>query len=108
MADFQENISEFSDRGIAVVAASVDPLEDAQESIAELGLTFPIGYGLDYMGFATKTGAYYEIRRQILHATGFIIKPNGEVQAAVYSTVNIGRYRAEDCLRYLDFVMKQS
>lgn len=108
MADFQENISEFTDRGIAVIAASVDPLEDAQESISTLGLTFPIGYGLDYMDFAQKTGAFYEIRREILHAAGFILKPDGEVQAAVYSTTNIGRYRAEDTLRYFDFVMKQS
>lgn len=107
MADFQENIAEFESRGIAVTAASVDPLEDAQESITDLGLSFPIGYGLDTMDFAQKTGAFYEIRRSILHATGFILKPDGEIQAAVYSTVNIGRYRAEDCLRYLDFIMSQ-
>ena len=107
MADFQENLSEFTDRGIAIVAASVDPLEGALESINDLGLTFPIGYGLNYLEFSEQTGAFYEIRRQILHATGFILKPDGEIQAAVYSTVNIGRYRAEDCLRYLDFVMSQ-
>lgn len=88
------------------MAASVDPLEDAQESVNELGLTYPVGYGLDYLDFALKTGAFYEIRREILHATEFIITADGEVQAAVYSTVHTGRFKAEECLRYLDFLTK--
>ena len=59
------------------------------------------------MEFATKTGAYYEIRRSIIHATGFIIKPDGKLVHAVYSSGPIGRYAAIDCIRMIDFLNKQ-
>lgn len=64
-----------------------------------LGLTFPIGYGLDYLEFASKTGAFYEVRRQIIHATDFILRQDGTVTHAVYATGPVGRLWAEDCLR---------
>lgn len=99
MADFQAHQAEFAQRHVDIIAASVDPLADAQELIGELGLTFPMGYGLNYDDVAEKTGAFYEIRRQILHATGFILKQEGTVAHAVYSTGPIGRLTVDDCLR---------
>ena len=83
------------------MAASVDPIEDATELIAMLGLTFPIGYGLDHMEFARQTGAFYEVRRSIIHATEFIIKGDGTLAGSVYSSGPAGRYNAASCLRLL-------
>ena len=89
----------------ATLVASL--MSDAQEMIDLLGLTFPVGYGLNYMTFAEQTGAFYEERRGIIHATDFILRSSGEVVSAVYSTNPIGRYWPEDCTRLLDFLMKQ-
>jgi len=91
-----------AERGVALLAASVDSEEDARELIDSLGLTFPIGYGLDYMDFAKKTGAFYEIRREIIHATGFILRKDGTVANSVYASGPVGRLSAEDCRRVID------
>lgn len=47
---------------IAVVAASTDSQEKASETVNELGLRFPIGYGLP-LETASVLGAFYEERR---------------------------------------------
>ena len=62
MADFQARLPELAQRNTQVIAASVDSKEDAQELADQLGLTFAIAYGLDYMAFAEATGAFYEVR----------------------------------------------
>ena len=90
-------------RGVALIAASVDSEEDSRELIDTLGLTFSIGYGLDYKNFATKTGAFYEVRREIIHATGFILRNDGTVVNSVFASGPIGRLWAEDCIRVIDF-----
>ena len=108
MADFQANIGEFEARNVAVYAFSVDSKEDAQESIDTLGLTFPVGYGIDHLEFATKTGAYYEVRRSIIHATGFILKSDGSVLNAVYANSPIGRYDTQGVLGVIDFYIRKA
>ena len=90
-----------------IIAASVDSLEDAQESVDTLGLTFPVIYGLDYMDFAEKTGAFYEVRRSIIHATDFILDAEGNVANSVYANSPIGRFWPEDCTRVIDFHVSQ-
>lgn len=99
MADFQTHCAEFQQRQVSLIAASVDGEADAQALVDELGLTFPVGYGLGYLDFAAKTGAFYEVRREIIHATGFLLKGDGTVAHAVYSTGPIGRLTPDDCLR---------
>lgn len=81
------------------MAASVGDEADARELIDLLGLTFPVGYGLNYLDFASKTGAFYEVQRQIIHATDFILRQDGTVAHAVYATGPVGRLWPEDCLR---------
>ena len=103
MADFQENLAEFEQRNTHIIGLSVDPLADAQELIERLGLTFDVAYGLDHMAFATQTGAFYEVRRSIIHATSFLLHGDGTVLSASYSTNPIGRYNAIDCQRIIDF-----
>ena len=60
------NLTAFEDRGVALLAASVMAKRISADSIDMLGLTFPVGYGLDYLGFAFKTGTFYEVRREII------------------------------------------
>jgi peroxiredoxin len=100
LADFQSRIEEFNAHDIVVVAASVDKLEDALATASRHDLTFPVAYGLDAQVVAAQTGAYWEDKRGFLHATGFIVAPNGMVAAAVYSTGPVGRYTAQDALAW--------
>ncbi|PON10157.1 peroxiredoxin, partial [Candidatus Entotheonella serta] len=55
-----------------MVAVSVDTEEDAQKTIGECDITFPVGYGADYQAVSKLTGGFYEERRQILHSTGYV------------------------------------
>lgn len=84
-----------------MIAASVDSQADSQELIETLGLAFPVAYGLDNMAFAHATGAFYEVRRTIIHATGFLLRPDSSVAHAVYATGPVGRISVDDCIRIL-------
>jgi peroxiredoxin len=83
--------SRLKEEGVKVVAASVDTEEDAQKTIAECGIDFPVGYGADCQAVARLTGCFYEERRQILHSTGYLLRPDGTIAVGVYSTGPIGR-----------------
>ena len=107
MADFQKNIGKFKEREVLIVAASVDQLADAQKTVAEHELSFAVGYGLDAQEIANRYGAFFEREKKFLHATGFLIRPNGSVCNAVYSTGPIGRLTAADSLRLIDYFQKQ-
>lgn len=101
MADYQSRLGELESRNARLIAVSVDSQADAQKVVEMLGLTYSVGYGLDFMDFAEKTGAFYEVRRSIIHATAFILRRDGTVAHAVYATGPVGRLSADDCLRIL-------
>jgi len=101
LADYQSRLGELESRNARLIAASVDSKEDAESLVEMLGLTFPVGYGLNFMDFAQKTGAFYEVRRSIIHATSFILRRDGTVAHAVYATGPIGRLTVDDCIRML-------
>ena len=101
MADYQSRLEELESRNARLIAASVDAKEDTQSLVEILGLTFSMGYGLDFMDFAEKTGAFYEVRRSIIHATSFILRRDGTVAHAVYATGPIGRLTVDDCIRMI-------
>lgn len=103
MADFQDKIERFTENGVQVVAASAETLEEAKETVAEAGLTYPVGYGLDPKGFASRFGAYYSDDGTYLHATGFLLDPDGVVDIVVYSSGAIGRFTADDSLQILEY-----
>ena len=107
MADFQRNLGKFKEREVLIVAASVDQLADAQKTVAEHGISFPVGYGLDAQEIANRYGTFFEGEKKFLHATGFLIRPDGSVCNAVYSTGSIGRLTAADSLRLIDYFQKQ-
>ena len=90
--------------GIEVLAASVDNLEDTRHMVQETGVTFPVAYGLDPERISELTGAFWETRRRILHATGFLMKPDGTLAHAVYAAGPIGRYTASDVIQNVKFL----
>ena len=98
LAAFERAQEKLRAEGIAVVAASTDPLEKARETVTTLGLTFPVGYALPLRETARTLGAFYEERRHILQATGFVVRPDRTIVVAQYSSGPIGRLVWQDVL----------
>ena len=107
LAAFQRALDKLTDERIRVVAASTDPADKAEETVRTQGLTFPVGYGLDLKETAATLGAFYEERRGILQATGYVIKPDGTIAVAQYSTGPIGRLVWQDVLGLVQHYKKQ-
>jgi peroxiredoxin len=101
---FQVQAELFKKLDIRVVAASVDPLDKATNTVQALKLTFPVGYGLNAMKVSKQIGAYYEPKDLYLHATGFLLNPDGKVLNAVYSSRSIGRLEPHDVASLVEVI----
>jgi peroxiredoxin len=99
---------EYEARKIRVIGASVDSLEDARKIAEQRKLTFPLAYKLNARNFAAKTGAFFDEGKGYIHATGFILRPDGKIENAVYSTGPIGRLTAADTLTLVDYRTKNA
>ncbi len=108
MAAFERAQPKLAEEGITVVAASTDPVEKAKETVSEHSLTFPVGYGLPMRETAAALGAFYEERRNILQATGFVMKPDKTIVVSQYSSGPIGRLVWQDILGLVQFYKKPS
>ena len=84
----------------------MDNLEDAQKMVERRKLTFSLAYGMDAKEFAGMTGAFFDEKEEFIHATNFIIRPEGTIDDAVYSTGPIGRLTAADTLMLIDYRKK--
>lgn len=91
-----------------MLAASVDSEENARKTAGELQLSYMIGYGLTAEDVSATTGAYYDAEKKYVHATGFILKPDGVTVGAVYSTGPIGRYTAKDAFDLVTALSKKT
>ena len=90
--------------GIAILAASVDPLEKATE--VQGGLSFPIAYGVT-RDQAAAIDAWWEDRRSIIQPSEFVLDGGGKVLSATYNTGPVGRMDAGDALRLVKFFEKK-
>ncbi len=106
MADFEGHFNEFTEQQTKIIAASVDDKAEASKTIAELKLSYPVGYGLNARDISAQTGAFFSAAKEYLHATGFIIGADGKVAEAVYSTGPIGRLMPTDCLQIIAHLAK--
>lgn len=107
MADYQTWLPDLKQLGITVIGASVDTLDEARKTVDVQKLTFPLGYGLDYADVSKRTGAFIEHERKLLHATGFLLKPDLRIQVAAYSTGPIGRLTPNDVSSLVRLVTKK-
>ena len=103
MAAFEAAKAELDSEGIQVVSASVDPLDKAESTARDLALSYPVGHSLPMEATAEILGAFYEVRRAILQATGMVIRPDTTIAVACYSTGPIGRLDVDDVLRVVRF-----
>lgn len=100
MVGFANQKAEFDKLGVTLVAASVDPIEKAQEVADEVN--FPVGCGVT-REMANTLGSWWEERRQIIQPSEFLLGPDGKVMASSYSDGPIGRMDAEDIVKVVNF-----
>ena len=103
MAEYQAHLKRFEDAGVSVFALSSDPLDKARETVIQTDTTFPVFYGLGPKALAEAWGTHWEARRNIFHATGFILHPDHTVLTRTASTGPVGRIAAEDAIRIVKF-----
>jgi peroxiredoxin len=103
LADFQALHAELQAEGIFVAAASVDPADAAQETVQDLGLEYPVAYGLEPEAVSALTGAFFHGESRFLHATGFLTRPEQTVEVACYSSGAVGRLVANNVLKLVRF-----
>ena len=108
MAAFERAQDKLRVEDIRAIAASADPQDRAAETVAELGLSMPVGYGLPVKETAATLGAFFEERRGFLHATGFVVKPDRTIAVAQYSTGPIGRLVWQDVLGLVQHYKQQA
>jgi len=105
LVDFDTNGTLLKKLGVQVVAASVDSVADTA-SLAEgqrLGYVKMLAE-LDASAVAATTGAFLQTGdRVFLHATGFVLDPNGKIVNSTYSSGPIGRFSANDALKKIAF-----
>jgi len=104
LGGFASAKAEFDKLDVKVVAASVDPLDKAQEVANELN--FPVGYGVT-RDIADKLGSWWEERRQIIQPSEFILNAENKVMASSYSDGPLGRIDAGDVVRLVNFYQSQ-
>jgi hypothetical protein len=63
-----------------------------------LGITYPVGYGLNPEETSKITGAYFNDERKYIHPTDFLIRPDNTIEVVCYSSGPIGRFVAKDVL----------
>lgn len=108
MAEFQARLDDFEEEETALVGLSTDRRKDAAQTVEKLGLTYPVGCEVPVEPTAATLRAFYETRRGILHATGFLVRPDATIGLAVYSTSAIGRLTAEDTIRLVHYWRSKS
>ena len=100
MVGYAELKDEFDKLGVKIVAASVDPIDKAQEVADEVN--FPVGYGVS-RDIANALGSWWEDRRQIIQPSEFIVGADGNVVASSYSDGPLGRIDAGDVIKMVNF-----
>lgn len=106
LLDFQQAGQQLSEIHTQVVALSVDPLEQAQQTVQRQRLSFPVLYGLDAHEVGEKIGASINEDPTYLQATGFVLKPDGTCAVSVYSSGAIGRLVATDTINFIKYMQK--
>ncbi len=106
MSAYAKASDKLKDEGISVVAASSDTLENTRKIGSEWDLNFPVAYGLDPVEVSNQLGAFYEPERKIVHTTNYVIRPDGKIAVAVYSTSAIGRLVWQDVTALTQYMKK--
>jgi alkyl hydroperoxide reductase subunit AhpC len=109
LVDFAVHGGPLKELGVRVAAASVDPIDNVRSLKEGLRVGFPMFAEVDAAAVSAATGAHMQTgEKTYLHATAFLVDPEGTVINAVYSTGPIGRFTASEILRKVRFEMDKA
>ena len=95
--------------GVRVAAASVDSIDKVAALKAGLHVGYPMYAEVDAAAVVEATGAHMQTGdKTFLHATAFLVNPDGVIMNAVYSTGPIGRFTASEILRKVRFELDKA
>ena len=107
---FSRAAPQLAKEDVAVVALSVDDEATSAGTIDKHGIGFRVGHSADAVAVSELLGAYLGDNGSgpFLQSTGFVLRPDGTVAVAVYSSEAIGRLTAPDVLGYIAYQKSQS
>ena len=91
-------MEDFKAENMGILAGSVDALSEARKTVNDLGLSFPVAQGLDLVDTGRTLGGFYQQEKGHLQPSGFVIRPDGTLEVASYSSGPIGRLKAANVL----------
>ena len=103
MVGFEKKKAELEAEGISVFAAAVDDTEKTAE--VQKDVSFPVCHGVT-RDVGDKLGSWWDERRDFIQPSEFVIRQDGTVVSATYSSAPIGRVEAGDVLSLLGFLKK--
>ena len=91
------------------MALSADNELAAKDTVDKLSLDFTVLYGLDPDAASQSIGCYTGVHEGLPHLqpAGFVLRPDGTVAHAVYSSGKVGRLTAADALTIVKDLRKQ-
>lgn len=101
MVGYEEIKDELTAEGISVICAAVDDPDKAREVRDDV--SFPIAHGVTEEQ-AQAIGAWWDGKRGFIQPSEFILKKDGRVMSATYSTGPVGRLDAGDALALVKFL----
>lgn len=91
-------MEDFKAEDMGLLAGSVDALPEASQTLSDLNLSFPVAYGLNLDSIGHTLAGFYEPEKRYLQPSGFVIRPDGTLEVASYSSGPIGRLKAANVL----------
>lgn len=109
LAAFGRAGAQLAKEDVAVIALSVDDEATSAATVEKHGIEFPVGHSADAAAVSELLGTYLGDHGNgpFLQSTGFVLKPDGTVAVAVYSSEAIGRLTAPDVLGYVAYQKSQ-
>lgn len=114
LLDLDHKIKRFDERGVGVIAVSMDPQDRAEKTVSEWGLhELRIGYGMSEQ-VARQWGLYISENFQTKETEIFnepamlLVQPNGKLYSAVYHTTPFHRHHFADVMEAVDMIRARS
>lgn len=104
MADFQNKSGRLGNLDARIIALSVDPEEEARKVKDLINISYTVAYGLDALEMERTIGCYINREPPFMHATGIVLRRDGTVQVAVYSSAQVGRLLASEAAGLIEFL----
>jgi len=109
----EELKDEYAAQEVEIVAISGDPLEKAEPDVAEMGLTFPVGYGLTptqmhELGlYVSHPRSEQETDRDFNEPGLFVVNPEGQLQIVDISNAPFARPDLKGILNGISFIRER-